>query len=91
MRYIEEFHSDYTEGQALHAGVVEVAVGEEAKVEFTSMQEWGRNVYSFATRYAQVEKGGLMHFVSRRAIRSLMTTTKRHMKGQEQHGEEGKI
>jgi len=63
VRYIEEFHSDYTEGQALHAGVVEVAVGEEAKVEFTSMQEWGRNVYSFATRYAQVDKGGLMHWV----------------------------
>jgi FeS assembly protein SufB len=63
VRYIEEFHSEYTEGQALHSGVVEVAVGEGAKVEFTSMQEWGRNVYSFATRYAQVDKGGLMHWV----------------------------
>ncbi|MEO8288154.1 MAG: Fe-S cluster assembly protein SufD [Chloroflexota bacterium] len=63
VRYIEEFHSEYTEGQALHSGVVEVVVGEDAKVEFTSMQEWGRNVFSFATRYAQVEKGGLMHWV----------------------------
>jgi Fe-S cluster assembly protein SufD len=63
VRYIEEFHSSYTEGQALHSGVVEVSVGEEAKVEFTSMQEWGRNVYSFATRYAQVDTRGLMHWV----------------------------
>ena len=63
VRYIEEFHSSYTDGQALHSGVVEVSVGEDAKVEFTSMQEWGRNVYSFATRYAQVDKGGLMHWV----------------------------
>ncbi len=63
VRYVEEFHSSYTQGQALHSGVVEVSVGEDAKVEFTSMQEWGRNVYSFATRYAQVDKGGLMHWV----------------------------
>ena len=64
VRYIEEFHSDEMAGhQALHSGVIEVAVGEEAKVEFTSMQEWGRNVYSFATRYATVDKGGLMHWV----------------------------
>ena len=63
VRYIEEFHSEHTEGQGLHSGVIEVAVGEDAKVEFTSMQEWGRNVYSFATRYAMVDKGGLMHWV----------------------------
>ncbi|HYP40505.1 MAG TPA: Fe-S cluster assembly protein SufD [Chloroflexia bacterium] len=64
VRYIEEFHSDEMHGnQALHSGVIEVVVGEEAKVEFTSMQEWGRNVYSFATRYATVDKGGLMHWV----------------------------
>ena len=56
VRYIEEFHSSYTEGQGLHSGVIEVSVGEDAKVEFTSMQEWGRNVYSFATRYARVDK-----------------------------------
>jgi Fe-S cluster assembly protein SufD len=63
VRYIEEFHSEGHAGQALHSGVVEVAVGEEAKVEFTSMQEWARNVYSFATRYATVDQRGLMHWV----------------------------
>lgn len=63
VRYIEEFHSSYTSGQALHSGVVEVSVGAGAKVEFTSMQEWGDNVYSFATRYAQVAEKGLMHWV----------------------------
>ena len=63
VRYIEEFHSEHTEVQGLHSGVIEVAVGEDAKVEFTSMQEWGRNVYSFATRYATVDKGGMMHWV----------------------------
>lgn len=63
VRYIEEFHSDNATYQALHSGVIEVAVGEEAKVEFSSIQEWGRNVYSFATRYARVESGGLMHWV----------------------------
>ncbi|MDQ5823536.1 MAG: Fe-S cluster assembly protein SufD [Chloroflexota bacterium] len=63
VRYIEEFHSEGHEMQALHSGVVEVVVGEEAEVEFTSMQEWARNVYSFATRYATVDRGGLMHWV----------------------------
>lgn len=63
VRYIEEFHSENAESQGLHSGVVEVAVGEEAKVEFTSMQEWGRNVYSFATRYATVAEKGFMHWV----------------------------
>lgn len=63
VRYIEEFHSEGQGSQALHSGVVEVAVGVDAKVEFTSMQEWARNVYSFATRYATVDRGGLMHWV----------------------------
>jgi Fe-S cluster assembly protein SufD len=63
VRYIEEFHSEGAGDQALHSGVVEVVVGEEAKVEFTSIQEWARNVYSFATRYATVDQGGLMHWV----------------------------
>ncbi len=63
VRYIEEFHSEGQGNQALHSGVVEVAVGVDAKVEFTSMQEWARNVYSFATRYATVDQGGLMHWV----------------------------
>jgi Fe-S cluster assembly protein SufD len=64
VRYIEEFRSEGShEGNALHAGVVEVIVGEDAKVEFTSLQEWGRDVYSFATRYARVGKNGLMHWV----------------------------
>lgn len=76
VRYIEEFHSsddgprtaedeihNRISSQGLHSGVIEVAVGQDAKVEFTSMQEWGRNVYSFATRYATVAEGGLMHWV----------------------------
>ncbi len=63
VRYVEEFVSEGKGAQALHSGVVEVVVGEEAKVEFTSMQEWARNVYSFATRYATVERDGLMHWV----------------------------
>jgi Fe-S cluster assembly protein SufD len=63
VRYIEEFLSADGETDALHAGVVEVVVGDEAKVEFTSLQEWGRNVYSFATRYATVGAKGLMHWV----------------------------
>jgi Fe-S cluster assembly protein SufD len=63
LRYIEEFLSDDAEYQAVHSGVVEIVVGEDAKVEFTSLQEWGRNVYSFATRYAQVGPSGLMHWV----------------------------
>ena len=63
VRYIEEFFSDDLHGQALHSGVVEVVVGEDAKVEFTSLQEWSRDVYSFATRYATVDKRGFMHWV----------------------------
>lgn len=63
VRYIEEFLSDGGDSDALHSGVVEVVVGEQAKVEFTSLQEWGSNVYSFATRYATVASKGLMHWV----------------------------
>ncbi len=63
VRYIEEFLSEDGTTNTLHSGVVEVVVGEQAKVEFTSLQEWGRNVYSFATRYATVAAKGLMHWV----------------------------
>ncbi|MDD3340933.1 MAG: Fe-S cluster assembly protein SufB [Bacilli bacterium] len=52
----------YTE-DALHAAVVEIYVGKNAKCRYTTIQNWSSDVYNLVTKRAIVEKGGLMEWI----------------------------
>jgi Fe-S cluster assembly protein SufD len=51
---IEEQLSESVEGPSLHAGGVEVFVGDNAKLTYAQIQDWGRNVFHYGNIRARV-------------------------------------
>ena len=60
---VEELLSDGTEGQAFYDGGTEVFVGEDAKLIYGHMQDFGRNVYHYSNQRARVERGGELQWI----------------------------
>lgn len=48
----------------LHAGCVELFVGENARLRYSTIENWSKNMYNLNTKRALVEKGGTMEWVS---------------------------
>ena len=48
----------------LHAGSVEIFVGKNAEVRFSTIENWSRNMYNLNTKRALVEEGGNVIWVS---------------------------
>jgi len=47
---------------AFHSGVVEIHVGENAKLQFVELQSFGKNVWNFTNERARVESGGTIEW-----------------------------
>ena len=48
----------------LHAGCVELYVGKNAKLRYSTIENWSKNMYNLNTKRAKVEEGGTMEWVS---------------------------
>lgn len=48
----------------LHAGCVELYVGKNAKLRYSTIENWSKNMYNLNTKRAIVEEGGSMEWVS---------------------------
>ena len=48
----------------LHAGCVELFVGKNARLRYSTIENWSKNMYNLNTKRAQVEEGGRMEWVS---------------------------
>jgi len=48
----------------LHSGGVEVFVGEDAHVQYSTVQNWSKNTFNLNTKRAIVDRGGRMEWVS---------------------------
>ena len=48
----------------LHAGCVELFVGENASLRYSTIENWSKNMYNLNTKRARVEKGGKIEWVS---------------------------
>lgn len=48
----------------LHAGCVELFVKEDARLRYSTIENWSRNMYNLNTKRAQVERDGLIEWVS---------------------------
>ncbi len=48
----------------LHAGCVELYVGKNAKLRYSTIENWSKNMYNLNTKRAKVEEGGIMEWVS---------------------------
>ena len=61
--YVHEAASPTENGQAMHAGIVEIHVGEDANLRFVELQSWGRHVWNFSHERARVERGGNLDWI----------------------------
>ncbi len=48
----------------LHAGCVELFVGEDATLRYSTIENWSKNMYNLNTKRARVEKGGRVEWIS---------------------------
>ena len=48
----------------LHAGCVELFVGKNAKLRYSTIENWSKNMYNLNTKRAIVEEGGTVEWVS---------------------------
>jgi Fe-S cluster assembly protein SufB len=48
----------------LHAGAVELFVGKNARLRYSTIENWSKNMYNLNTKRAKIEEGGKMEWVS---------------------------
>ncbi len=48
----------------LHAGCVELFIGKNAKLRYSTIENWSKNMYNLNTKRALVEEGGTIEWVS---------------------------
>ena len=63
INYVEGCSAPKYTTSSLHSAVVEVFVKKRAKVRYTTVQNWSKNVYNLTTKRAIVEENGLMEWV----------------------------
>ena len=63
LHYIEGCTAPTYSEDSLHAAVVEIYVGKNAKCRYTTIQNWSSDVYNLVTKRAIVSKGGLMEWI----------------------------
>jgi len=63
VHYIEGCTAPIYTTVSLHAAVVEVFIKKNARVRYTTVQNWSKNIYNLVTKRANVEENGLMEWV----------------------------
>ena len=62
-RYFEGCSAPRYEEASVHSAVIEVFVGENADVGYTSVQNWSKNIFNCNTKRSLVNKGGKMTWI----------------------------
>jgi len=63
LHYIEGCTAPTYTTDSLHAAVVEIYVGKNAKCRYTTIQNWANNVNNLVTKRAIVDENGLMEWI----------------------------
>ena len=63
VHYIEGCTAPTYTTDSLHAAVVEIFVGKNAKCRYTTIQNWASNINNLVTKRALVDEGGLMQWI----------------------------
>ena len=61
--YIHEAASPSENGPALHSGIVEVMVGDDASLRFVELQSWGQHVWNFSHERISVGRNGNLDWI----------------------------
>ena len=63
VHYVEGCTAPQYTTDSFHSGVIEIIVKKDARVRYTTIQNWSNNVYNLVTQRALVEEGGTMEWV----------------------------
>ena len=63
VHYVEGCTAPTYTTDSFHSGVIEIIVKKNARVRYTTIQNWSTNVYNLVTQRAMVEEGGTMEWV----------------------------
>ena len=63
VHYVEGCTAPIYQSDSLHSAVVEIIVKKDARVRYTTIQNWSNNVYNLVTKRTMVEEGGIMEWV----------------------------
>jgi Fe-S cluster assembly protein SufB len=63
VHYVEGCTAPQYTTDSFHSGVIEIVVKKNARVRYTTIQNWSTNVYNLVTQRAYVYEGGTMEWV----------------------------
>ena len=63
VHYVEGCTAPQYTTDSFHSGVIEILVKKNARVRYTTIQNWSNNVYNLVTQRARVEEKGTMEWV----------------------------
>ncbi len=63
VHYIEGCTAPIYRSSSLHSAVVEIFVKKNARVRYTTVQNWSKNIYNLVTKRARAEENALMEWV----------------------------
>ncbi len=63
LHYVEGCTAPTYAESSLHAAIVEIYVGKNAKCRYSTVQNWARNVYNLVTKRALVDESGVMEWI----------------------------
>ncbi len=63
VHYVEGCTAPQYSRDSFHSGVIEIFVKKNARVRYTTIQNWSNNVYNLVTQRAMVYEGGTMEWV----------------------------
>lgn len=88
VHYVEGCTAPIYSTSSLHAAVVEIFVKPGARVRYTTIQNWSKNVYNLVTKRAYVERNGIMEWVDGNLGSQItMKYPSVFLAGEEAHGE----
>ncbi len=61
--YVNEAASPDESGASMHAGIVEIKVGDGANLKFVELQSWGRHVWNFSHERVSVGRGASVDWI----------------------------
>jgi len=61
--YVHEAASPTEEVQTMHAGIVEIHVGDAANLRFVELQSWGEHVWNFSHERAEIGRDGQLDWI----------------------------
>ena len=88
VHYVEGCTAPQYTTDSFHSGVIEIVVKKNARVRYTTIQNWSTNVYNLVTQRARVEEHGTMEWVDANlGSKVTMKYPSCYLLGENAHGE----